>query len=254
MADAFDPTPYLRSPVLNVASGVGLASALLAATPKQAPPGVKKAAKRLRASAVALQEAWSTVETSSTGPDARLADRAVDNGWAALYGRLESYAALPVERHPKAVRAAELLNALFPDGLTFLKLPYAAEWAESKKRIDQVAREGWAVDIDGLAGPEFLEEVGEAHAAYGKAIGVTAARPEAAPNANVAEPLRVLARAISAYATQLVAAADVEDQASLQVARAALRPLDDHRAGAPRRAKGEAPAATPTSPLPPASD
>jgi len=217
-------------------------------------PRSEEAAKRLRASAVALQEAWSKIETSTTGPDARLADRAVDNGWSALYGRPESYAALPVERHPKALRAAALQNALFPDGLAFLRLPYAAEWAETKKRIDQIAREGWAAEIDALAGPEFLEEIGDLHDSYGKAIGVTAARPEAAQSAKVAEPLRGLARAISAYATQLVAAADVEDDASLHVARAALRPLDDHRAGAPRRAKGEAPAVTPTSPLPTASD
>jgi hypothetical protein len=85
----------------------------------------------------------------------------------------------------------------------------------------------------------------------GKAIGVTAARPEAIETMNVAEPLRAVARAIGAYATQIVAAADVEDDASIKAARAALRPLDDHRANAPRRAKGDAPVVTPAAPIPP---
>ena len=58
MSDDFDPTPYVRPPVIDVASGVALGVALLSALPKDAPEGVRKVAKKLRTATVELQQAW----------------------------------------------------------------------------------------------------------------------------------------------------------------------------------------------------
>jgi hypothetical protein len=80
---------------------------------------------------------------------------------------------------------------------------------------------------DALAGPEFLLEVRRAHKAYGIAIGVTKP-PEEAPEVNLADPLRVLARAIARYGIAVAGMAD-DELATLAAMRKALRPIDDFR-------------------------
>lgn len=240
MSELFDVTAYVRPPVLKVAGAVGLATALLHAIPRDAPPPVRAAAKKLRARAAALQEAWRGAERVSRAEDPRPADQAIDNAWGALYARLEAYASLDRERVPRAARAAELLTALFPDGLSFLKLPYAEEWSESKKRLDRVASDALDKDLDALAGKEFLEEVRAAHERYGKAIGITAPRAAVDAPASLVEPLREVSRAIAAYAVQVVAAAQQsDDEATTSGLLRALRPIDDHRADGARRSKSK---------------
>ena len=100
-----------------------------------------------------------------------VADARVDNGWGALLDRLEAYAALPVATFPKAARARLLVDLISPDR-AWLNLSFAAQWAESNKRIQRIDDEGLAADIDALAGKEFLVEVRSAHAEYGAALGM----------------------------------------------------------------------------------
>jgi hypothetical protein len=252
MSDDFDPTPYVRPPVLDVASGVGLGIALLEGMPKSAPEGARKAARRLRDAVGELQSAWAASGRTSAPSDRRPADIRVDKAWAALHGRLEAYAWLPADEHPKARRAGELVDIIYPEGLQFLTLPYAMEWAEGEKRLKLIDDEELGAEIDALAGPEFLAEVRKAHKMYGEAIGVAKPGGEAA-TVNLVDPLRNVGRAVTEYALELIPLAH-GSAALAEIVRSALRPIDDHRSDAARRAaksgKPEAPAATATTPLP----
>ncbi len=253
MAEDFDPTPYVRPPILDVPSGVALGVALLAAVPKPRPDNVDKAAKKLRKDTLALQAVWAKSDESPRVTDKRKADMRIDNAWGILLDRLESYASLPVEDFPKAARARELLDSIAPDR-EFLKLPYGAEWAESDKRLTKITDKGLAADVDALAGPEFLVELRRSHEAYGIAIGVT--KSSAVPTAvNLAEPLRTLSRSIARYGVAVAGMVD-DSPETLAIVRKALRPLDDYRVGQARRSGGgadqgeTAPPVSPTTPVP----
>lgn len=256
MAEDFDPTPYVRPPIIDVASGVALGVALLTAMPKPAPENVLKAANKVRKDTVALQLVWGKSDRAAAPPDRRKADMRIDNAWGMLLDRLEVYSLLPVEGYPRAARARELLDTISPKDREWLKLVYQAEWAESAKRLKRIEDEGLAKDINELAGPEFLAEVHAAHAAYGIALGVT--KPAQEPlEVNLAEPLRALSRSIGRYGLAVAAMVD-DNEASVAAARKALRPIDSLREGQARRARAgssegeaapEAPA-SPTTPVP----
>jgi hypothetical protein len=264
MNDDFDASLYVRAPVIDVGSGIALGIALLSALPKEAPADVKKSAQKLRKSVITLQGAWEKAGDPIGLRDKRPADQATDNAWSCLHGRLSNYAYLPAAHHPKAARAQAIIDQLFPDGLTFLQLPYATEWAESEKRIARIDKTNLVNDIDVIAGAEFLDEVRRAHAEYGQALGITKAPKSEAPE-SLAEPLRALAKAIAQYALKLAGLAGDSDDA-LRMARAALRPIDEHRATTAKRAasgdkgdkaepSGEAPPpATPSTPVPEVPD
>ncbi len=251
MSDAFDPTPYTRAPLLNVASAVTLGTALLVAMPKKPEPRLAKAGKRLRAAVVSLQQAWVESDAATAHGDPRPADQAIDNSYANLFARLQAYASLDPEVHPKATRAAELISILFPTGLTFLKLPYVEEWAESKKRLDRIESDDLAKDLDALAGKEFLGEVRRLHERYGEALGVTKVRGPAEA-ASIGEPLRKVAEAVVHYATQIAGLYDPDEPSTLDIVRTALAPIDELRVGVARRsaAGSEGSATLPVPPVP----
>lgn len=251
MADDFDPTPYVRPPVLDMASGFALGVALLAAVPKPAPEAVKVAARKLRKDTVALQTAWLKSDALPTAPDKRKADMRIDNAWGILLDRLEAYAFLPSAGYPKAARARELVDAISGPDREWLKLAYEAEWAESAKRLKKIADDGLTNDVNALAGPEFLAEVIAAHTAYGIAIGVTEAAPEVI-QVNLAAPLRRVSRSIGHYGLAVASTVDDENPETITAARKALRPIDEFRDGQARRARAGA-TAPPATPAPPVS-
>lgn len=255
MAEDFDAAPYVRPPILDVASGVALGVALISAMPKPAPDNVHAAAKKVRKDTVALQVAWGK-SGAVVAPDRRKSDMRIDNAWAILLDRLVCYSLLPAAMYPRAARARELLDTISPHDREWLKLVYEAEWAESTKRLDRIEKDGLAKDINELAGPEFLAEVKAAHAEYGVALGVTTPA-HVAVEVNLAEPLRSLSRAIARYGIAVAGMAG-DDAASIAVVRKALRPIDSLREGQARRARAggaaeatplEAPA-SPTTPIP----
>lgn len=237
MSDEFDPTPYLRPAMTDVQSGIALGVALLNAMPRNAPDNVKKAATKLRMATVGLQDALTRLERGASIGEKRMADIAIDNAWSALHGRLEAYASLPQAQWPKAARAAELIAALFPTGLSFLSLPYAEEWSEGEKRLEKIVGGGLARDIDELAGPEFLAEVRRAQHRYGEVLAVRKANEKKLPP-DLTDPLRALGRAISNYALQVIATSDGSASAIWSI-RQTLKPIENMRAAiASRRAGG----------------
>lgn len=254
MSTVLDFSDYARPPVINAASGFALGTALLAAVPKNATPEVTRSAKALRKATIGLQDEW--IKHSKSGPaaDARPFDIALDNAWSALLERLEAYSWLPSDQYPDAVRAADLSKILFPTRLSFVKLPYSEEWAESGTRIRRIDEENLAKDIDRIAGKEFLAEVRRTHIAYGQAIGTTRSMGASA-EVSMAEPVRKLQEAIARYSIKAMAMLESDDEASILAVRAALAPIDAHRAGMARRSGDSAePTVDPTQPVPDVKD
>lgn len=240
---AFDPTPYLRPPRLDVRQGVALAIALLSALPKDATDGMKRTARAVRKATLAMNKAWDQKRRAAGAPrpaSKARADHRVDTAWAALKMRLDACALLPVEAHPKAERAAEISRLLFPEGLEFLKLSMDLEWAESNALLGRIAEDdALGKDLVAITGPEFLAEVRAAHEAYGEVLGITKAHETPADVAALREPLRELVSAIGDYLLQVVASVDRERPETVQSARAALAPIDRLRQAAARRAAGK---------------
>lgn len=258
-----EPTRYLRTPILDVSGGVALGIALLTAAGKDLPLAAKRAAKVLRQAVVALQSDWAAQRTAglTTAEDKRPADQRLDRVWAAVGGRLQTLADLP-QTLAEAKQATQLYTRLFPDGLTFLRLPYERQWAESEQRLAQLGDEEMGAAVEKLVGDFVLAELREAHANYGRVLGITDAKPGAAVAPNLLDQLRVLQQAMTSYALQLVAAAHADAELVAPVRRA-LRPLDELREAQSRRTGARVadpvpgPAelgATPTTPVPALDD
>jgi hypothetical protein len=261
MADAhetFDPTPYVRRPIADVATAVGLTARLLRLVPSGAGAEVKRRARELRSATSALQKAWAQV-IEARPEDRRPADLEVDHAWGGVHARLEAYGNLPAAAFPRAARAGEILELLFPDGMTFLQLPYEAEWAESEKRLRRIAERRLEPELVELCGQDFVAYLKSAHEQYGRILGTTAPRLPAETAPTMAEPLRRVTQAISRYALQVAATVDETRPETVRAARAALSPLDEHRArsaasaagpAASDPAGGEPGAPSPVTPLP----
>ena len=258
-----EPTRYLRTPILDVPGGVALGIALLTAAGKDLPAAAKRAAKVLRQAVVALQGDWAAQRTAglTTEEDKRPADQRLDRVWAAVGARLQTLADLP-QTIAEAKQATQLYARLFPDGLAFLRLPYERQWAESEQRLKQLADEEMGAAVEELVGEFVLIELRDAHANYGRVLGITSARAQATVAPNLLDPLRTVQQAIVAYALQVVAAAHADPEL-MGAARAALRPIDALREAQARRAvsreSGGGGAAsgvevTPTTPVPEADE
>ena len=256
-----EPTRYLRTPILDVPGAVALGIALLTAAGKDLPVAAKRAAKVLRQAVVALQSDWAAQRDAglTTEEDKRPADQRLDRAWAAVGGRLQTLAELP-QTLDEASQAARLYARIFPDGLAFLRLPYERQWAQSEQRLEQLAHEELGAAVEELVGAFVLTELRDAHANYGRVLGITDAKPGAVAAPNLLEQLRVVQQAMTGYALQLVAAAHAEPELAAAV-RGALRPLDDLREAQGRRANArggggaattepELEAVTPNTPVP----
>jgi hypothetical protein len=254
MASPFNPSDYTTPPATDVPGAITLASSLLTSKPKDAPAQVKAAAKALKTSLAALEKAWG--KRTAAAPvtvDVRAVDHRVDTVWGACHRRLDSLAELAPTGAPRAVRAAATRDAIFgtKEPLGFLTIKYRVEWAEVKKRLQRIDEGGHAASLDDLAGPEFLPEMRASFVAYGKALGVTEAAA-VAPDADSLLPLlRELQRDIGDYAIAVLGMRVKGDAERLAVVRAALKPIDDHRAASARA--GAAQVADPGAP-PPAPD
>lgn len=265
-----EPTRYLRTPILDVPGGVALGIALLTAAGaagKDLPVAAKRAAKVLRQAVVALQGDWAAQRTAglTTEEDKRPADQRLDRVWAAVGVRLQTVAELP-QTIAEAKQATQLYARLFPDGLSFLRLPYERQWAESEQRLKQLADEELGAAVEELVGEFVVAELRDAHADYGRVLGITNAKPGAAVAPNLLDQLRVVQQAMTSYALQLVAAAHADPELASGVRRA-LRPFDDLREAQARRgarggAEQDEPEAgagagagvTPTTPVPTMDD
>ena len=117
------------------------------------------------------------------------------------------------------------------------------------KRIDS---EGMADDINKLAGPEFLQHIRNVHPRYEAMVQASLQREAGAEN--LLEHVRLIQRAIVAYATRVSATVEDDDDASAETARDALAAIEKMRLTASNKrgatASPEAPADEPIAEAP----
>jgi hypothetical protein len=243
---------------MDVPTAVAVGIALLAAPAPEKTPALTKSRKRLRTSIVALQSAWAERDKRRAGAeplDPRTADLRVDSAWGAAYGILEALSWLPAGASKRFALAAKLLPNLFPEGKTFLTLPYPSEWAESQKRLDRIDAEGLAEDLNSLVGADVVKEVRDAHLEYSEAVGKVLQGAGEVETVLVRAQLLAVAESITDYSVKVLATVDPDDPETEKAAKRALRAIDVVRERAARSAPATAdapdlPPANPTTPVP----
>ncbi len=224
-----DVSQYLRSLNLNSSSAVSLGRRLITAQPPKPSPAIKASALVLSQDVEALAVAVAEHSKFELHINPRPIDLLDDNGWGCLFDRLDSYARLPTEHYPKAARAAELRDILFPDGLKFLKLDYGAQYTQTDLRLARIKTDKLQPDLDAIAGPEFLAEVKRTHALYAEALGISKPRAATPKPPNLRPLLQKVNQSISAYVVHLCSLYLSGTPAQQAEVRAALQPLDEER-------------------------
>ncbi|MBL9007980.1 MAG: hypothetical protein JNJ46_27225 [Myxococcales bacterium] len=231
--DDFDPSSYMSTPRLDVPGLIALGQRLLSAAPDALPATAERSRQVLTSATHALMQAWEAQPQDEPNHKMRPIDMAADTSWACLKGRLEPYAWLDSSRFPDAQLARDLLTRLFPSGLSFTQLEYAAQWTEATRRINLIADDNLLPVLRRLCGDLFVDELLHWHAEYTRMIGAIAEpEPEGSPSPSPAPPSlsqlrRQLSQAILAWQVQLVAM----HLTGHPGARAALYPTDACRSG-----------------------
>lgn len=240
----FDPSLYTRAPGLSILSGMSLAQALCAVSPPSPSAPIKKAYQKLEKVRLAAQAAWASRQRA-LGPKeseaSRQVDALADRAWAALRDRLAAYASLPKADFPKAARAQELHDSLFPQGLAFTQITYAEQLAAMDAMLKRIDDEKMAKDLDALAGSDFLANVRNIHPRYTAMVSASLTSDNMAP---LTPHVRAMAQAIVELATKLCAQVDSDDPTTVEPVLTALAPIRQFRDHAARMLKthgGETP-------------
>ncbi len=122
-----------------------------------------------------------------------------------------------------SARATQLLELVFGEGLAFLDAPYAQQWAESRKRLDEIRDNGLHDTFVELCGAEFVDALEAAQERYGIALGM--ANERSVPPPATLRFLRALRAAIAHFSIQVVACIDPDDPASIDAAEEQLKPI-----------------------------
>lgn len=254
MTAPFDPTAYVRAPVITVSSGVSLAMALVDAHPKDASPAAKKALKKLKTTAEAARDALAErnrVLGVFSEEDTRGLDNEADRIWGGFRMGLQALAMLPQDRYPKAHRAAELEAQLFGQGMEFLKADFPTQSINMSAILLRIQQDKLQAEIDALVGPDFLHAAREIQARYETMVSERLRRDKVTGQ-NFLEMTRGIQAAIVNYATKLVAMADEDEPATIETVRVALLPIANFRAANARDTR--ATPASPAAPAEPAAD
>jgi len=242
-----DVTNYLRLPKLSVSAAAAMVKAMLAAVPKDAPPGVHHAARTARVDVTALQASREAERAPNDAParSPREVDNDADALHAAIHRRLVDHELLAEQSPAVAARASALRARLYPEGTGFLRGNRFVQWEETEAWVKALAEGDNDDALRALVGGGFVDALLRIHVEYGAVIGATGARAEAPARVDLAAPLAALLASAQDLALQLAALANDGSAApALRAdARAALRPIDDLRDANARRAARRASAA-----------
>ena len=106
----------------------------------------------------------------------------------------------------------------------------------NKQMEEKKNREKLEKELAALCGPEFLDNVQKQLPRYRAMVQGGLSRASGAPNLSV--HLKQLSLAIAEYSTKVAASVDREDEESVQLAVAALAPIDRYREASLRRSAG----------------
>jgi hypothetical protein len=229
MTREFSADNLVALPKLSTDSGLALWQAIRAAVSAE-----KKLPKFLQSSFTTVEQSGTALfaaaqaqllDSSTKHPaEKRKADSVVDNAVGALDQFLAAWERLP-STVPEAQVAAATRHTLFPDGTAFLKLPFSEEWAQIERRLTLLKSQGLDKQIAKLGGTAFVSHLEEAHAAYGKALGLTTVPAALAEPVTVRSPLAALESALRTFVIKVTAYRDDEDPETLALSERLLRPL-----------------------------
>ncbi|MEZ4313435.1 MAG: hypothetical protein R3F14_35890 [Polyangiaceae bacterium] len=177
------------------------------------------------------------VDPTSNNTEPPQLDRDIDSAYASLASFVDAFVRLPdggeLAEHARMIQAT-----VFPDGLRFTQLAYPLEWAESQIRIERMATPEVTAALKGLGAKTFVDAIRAKHEAYGKALGMGAAKSVAAAPAVRPAYENALA-AMRWYVIKVVASADPSAPESQALVDELLVPLTTWSVGAGRRSNGE---------------
>ncbi len=151
--------------------------------------------------------------------------------WASLHDSLAALSSCPSDLGPEGPAAAELVAALFPDGVPFLQADASAVRSGSKVLLERIEEEGLGARIDALVSPQLRRQVGRAHMQLGTALGIESRASTASTTSarSLPETTARFAFAVSAYARALSIGIQPDDEIALARFAASLAPIDPLR-------------------------
>ena len=239
---AVNPDDLIQLPRFDAVGAVAVGDLLLAAAAThELPRSIVRARdvlaeelNALRAAAAARVEALGGADPSVLAD----ADAVLDGCWSALFDWLTGFSKLP-ESMPQSAEARALLDEIYPDGLSFIQLPYELEWGQSELRLDLIAEAKMGDRLRALGGHPFLEALAGAHRLYGSLLGL-ASHPAPTAAASTLRPvLERFASALRNYALKVIALVEVEEPATAALAKALLEPLFSWKSSTLGRNLGE---------------
>lgn len=239
---------YVGNVRANSQTAAVLAARLEKAAPDDLTPEQKKALRNVLSCAREVQRVQSDRDRLAPTKLRPVLD-SFTNDWSAFYEAMSALGRLPSTVTKNGPIAAKLVQTIFPEGVSFTKLPADRAWSEGDRRLDHIRTGDLAEPITELVGPHFLQGVMRSTEALANAIGTGRnANPVASPTA-LAESLAQFGRAVGTYGRLLVATVDQDDDASVARFMGAVAPIDHHRATSISRGKGEL--EEPTDPVDP---
>lgn len=221
---SYDAQDIISLPPLSATGAVALGQGLLTAAKAQTklPELISTRLSAFELAHTAVTQAVTKKPQQPSDPlRTRTADQQEDRAWGAFHDWLNAWSRL---QHPEADQARAMYAVLFPTRLKFTRLPYQLEWAEAETRLNRIASDNFDPEIEKLGGKLLIQQVRDAHTAYGEALGITAEGQD--PNAiAIREPLQAFTTALRAYVLAVAAHTDPNDPTSVSVTNSLLAPL-----------------------------
>lgn len=233
MGRSYASESLITLPRLNAAEAVVLSKQLLTMADyeasklkgKELPPAIGRSKGRLAAAHNALDVATRPSSNDVDTQAKRRSDWTIDNAWSATFDWLTGWCKLPAEKNPHLEESVSLRELIFPDALSFTKLPYKVEWRESQSRLDAIVENGYEPTFKKLGGGVFLTHLREAHAAYGEALHITVPKPAPAALGDVKTAFLAVLDALRDYVKRVASYGDPDVPGSEELGEALLLPL-----------------------------
>lgn len=225
---SYSAADVIQLPRLQASGAMALGGQLLSAAKphkKVLSKSIAKALSAFDAQHTALSDAIrdQVLPDAEGSVDKVQLDRNLDGCWSGLNDFLTSFTKLPGV--PQAAEAASLQAAILPGGLKFILLPYELEWSESETRIQRMEKHKLDARVEALNGGIFLESIKKAHAAYGKALGMTGPTTAGVTAPSIREPLDAFAAALRTYIVKVMGSVEDDEPETQALADKLLLPL-----------------------------
>ena len=248
---SFTAQSLIALPVLSAPQAAALATQLEThAKGHKLSPEAAEALRELVAARGALEAVHvaKVTEVSSANPAAVAADRVLDRAWGAVNELITAW--VHIDDKKLSPLAKEIEETVFGAGTAFLKAKFHEEWAESRTRLTAIEEKGLDAHFAKLGAEVFLTTLKRAHAAYGKALGVTETKEAPAAAPRVKEALDEVGAAMREYVVKVSAMVSRKNKASSATVEALLAPLTQWQSS--RSAPVDAPVVAPPLPATPA--